>query len=74
LLLVAAGISLVQADTPEMRAIAKQNRDKVLYCVIDTVSPAERQQQLQQYSCETLLKKHTQAPEVSNNTIFVYLS
>lgn len=30
------GISMVQADTPEMRAIAKEHRDKVLYCVIDT--------------------------------------
>jgi hypothetical protein len=38
---------MVQADTAEMRAIAKQHRDKVLYCVIDTVShnaPQQRQQ------------------------------
>lgn len=51
-LLVAAGISLVQADTPEMRVIAKQNRDKVLYCVIDTVRlGCLQQQQLRQHPC-----------------------
>ncbi|KAF8057098.1 rpsL [Scenedesmus sp. PABB004] len=30
------GISLVQADHPEMAAIARAHRDKVLWCVIDT--------------------------------------
>jgi hypothetical protein len=39
---------MVQADTPEMRAIAKQHRDKVLYCVIDTVRTGGGLRQQQQ--------------------------